>query len=134
MVDWPGLAKTVSQELNKNLAGAEDWKPITYRIRAEETYDTATGQITPGADTDYTLNALIYTFSFTATAASDRERDDKEVLNIDRKCLFAALDLPVTPRIGDYIIIAGETWRVIGLNKDPGILHQNLHIRPIIQA
>lgn len=133
MVDWASLKQTVSQELNKNLAGADDWKAITYRRRAVESYDPTTGTITPGADTDYTLNALVYTFPMTSTRAGDRQRDDLTVLNIDRKCLFAALDLPIEPRVGDYVIMDGETWRVIGLNKDPGILHRNLHIRPLIE-
>ena len=134
MVDWAGLKKTVSDALNTNLAGADDWKEITYRQRAEESYDTATGTITPGADQDYILNALIYTFSFTRTSASDKVADDVIPIAIDRKCLFASLDLPIEPRIGDYILFGGETWRIIGLNKDPGILHRNLHIRPLIHA
>jgi len=132
MVDWATLKQTVSDALNENLAGADDWKAITYRQRGEETYNPTTQKVTPGTDVDHSLNALIYTFSFTRTSASDKQSDDVIPIAIDRKCLFASLDLPVDPKVGDYLIIDGATWRVIGLNKDPGILHRNLHIRPLI--
>jgi hypothetical protein len=134
MVDWASLRQVVSTELNKNLAGAEDWKAITYRQKAEETYDTSTGTITPGADVDYSLNALVYTFGFTKTMAGDRQTDDITPIAVDRKCLFAAVDLPIVPKIGDQVIIDGDVWRVIGMNKDPGIMHRNLHIRPLIHT
>lgn len=106
-------------------------KLINYQSTADDDYVPSTGTLTPTVVTTETIYAVFEPFSFTVVHSANRATDGITILSIDRKLIFPALDLTVTPKTNDFVIDTDTIkWRVIGVNPDPAGAHWELHLRP----
>jgi len=100
-------------------------KYCNYQSLENPTYDPDTKTVTAG-----TISANEYLWiifdSYSLVLV-----DDELILGIDKKAIFPALDLSVTPKINDIIVDGDlEMWNVIGVSPDPAEAHYELHVRP----
>lgn len=87
---------------------------VTLRTVAEGTYDPATGGLTGGSNTDYTVKCYFYNYMLD-------EIDGTNIKLGDRKAVLHTLDtggntLP-EPDTGDLIVGEGDTVTIVGVQK-----------------
>lgn len=95
---------------------------ITYIDKSDEVYDPATGVLTAN-DVTYE-NVLSAVVSF-----QDDEVDGAIVEKTDRKVIFSSLDLTITPRNQDIIMIDGIEWNIRRILSPVSNVMHVLHIR-----
>jgi hypothetical protein len=86
-------------------------------------YDPATGTVTESSVTYAGIPAMLVRFTID-------EMDNNVVPITDRRALIPALDLPVAPKVQDYIILStGERYMVERVLTAPGDSLHTLHVR-----
>lgn len=102
-------------------------EPIIYNSHSSGAYDPATG----GASYDtipHSLNAVIAPLSaITYNNLFSNERKEGETP--DLSCLFASIDLPITPDSSDTITRKGREYKIIRISHDPAGGSYTLYIK-----
>lgn len=106
-------------------------KSCTYKEMADSTYNATTGAVTAVVTSTTTINIIFDEFGFTVVNAATSQGDELNILTIDRKAIFPALDLSISPKVNDLIVEGSTTWRVMGISLDPKPAHYELHVRPV---
>jgi hypothetical protein len=106
-------------------------KLCTYKDVADPIHDPSTDEVTPVTNSSTQIYIIFDEFNFTLTQAAIMQGDESNIISVDRKAIFPALDLPVVPKVHDLIVEGSTTWRVMGLSRDPKPAHHELHVRPI---
>jgi len=125
----PGvLARTLIQKYFPKFGTIR--KQIEYRKMSDTNYTP--GNIQVSVLSSHTLDVIWDEFSFTSTMAALLQKDDSAILDVDKKVIFPALDLPVSPALTDRIVDdSGDTWAIMAIAADPADAHFELHVRPI---
>jgi hypothetical protein len=81
------------------------------------------------------IDAVWLDFKISMSRASLAKADDSTTLFVDKKVIFPALELPVTPRLTDKVVDdSNNEWSIIGIETDPARAHYTFHIRPLKMA
>lgn len=94
---------------------------VTYRVKTSS-YNTSTGKVTI-SHTDYVITNCIRVY-FTA-----KEIDGLAIKPEDFKLLIPVDDLPVTPKIDDYVLIDSKNHNIIHYEKDPADAVWTIQVR-----
>lgn len=108
-------------------------QPIIYQsMPAKADYDPAFQTIENEPVEAVDALAIWDDFSFTQTTAANKQMDDQSILEVDKKVIIPALDLPgIIPVVGDRIVAAStQVWDVVGVSFDPAGAHYEFHARP----
>lgn len=92
---------------------------LTYNAKTTGVYDPDTGNVSD-TTTSYTFNAVVSSTNPRLTAENALHASEvREGITADLTCLFASIDLPITPDTNDTITRGLETYKITKIAKDP---------------
>ena len=109
-----GLSSTIANASKAAVKATGDLrKTVTYRHVENDYYDTESGTRKDRLE-DYVLNTQAIITSF-----KGEEAKGEHILREDQKVIFLQADLPITPKVKDFLIIASVKWFVVDFKADP---------------
>ena len=126
------IQKDVSEMFEKDLDDVPKLCTYTSNL-SNPVYDASNQTITPPSTFEFPVRCAIDSFPISRTNSGDKQKDDEEVLKIDRLFITSTHYFTGKPRIGDKVTVLEDSteWNVIGFTGDPADAHYELHVRPV---
>ena len=124
-------AALMQQQLQKNFPKfGKIRKSCIYQVMGDALYDAGTGAPIENVEAEYPLLAVFDVLSTSLRSNIQVDEDEARAREL-MAFIFPALDLPVTPKNGDRIIMEdSRKWGVISPVPDPAGAHWELVVRP----
>jgi len=119
-----GLQATFQSAAQTILSAFGDvaYSNIAYHSLGTFSYNATTGGMTESGDIDTTIKTIF-------DETKSEEIQGRDILMTDQKLLVANLDISVTPKVGDYVTIAGDKWNIVDFVVDPALALYEIFIR-----
>jgi len=95
---------------------------FVYHSLGTFSYSPTTGANTESGDSDVSIKAI-------SDEIQSDEIQGRDVKMTDRKLLVANNDISVTPKVGDYVTIAGSRFNLIDYETDPATALYTMFVR-----
>ena len=95
---------------------------LAYHSLGTFSYNPSTGTNTESGYTDTTITTIF-------DEINSDEIQDRDILMTDQKLLVANNDISVTPKVGDYVTISSNRWKVVAWLTDPAEALFEIYIR-----
>lgn len=121
----------MQQQLQKNFPKFGNIrKPCIYQEIDSAYYDAGSGSVIKNIVSEHPLMAIFDEASTGAVSNINVDEDTSRVREL-KVAIFPALDLPITPKNHDRIVMENSSvWSVCGNIGDPADAHYELVIRP----